>query len=425
MDKKVLLKKWLVTLGAGLMFAPAFLFIGYYTMPGMALLCLTELAFALLGGMVIYCMPHKLRVIAILLLALIHTGLCALLCFVRQTYLLELIPYVFSLTLYFFHIRALQNQSGYEYPGAFWLTGVALHTAALLMTLFLGSPLSDNALTVKNAAFVLCMAYFCFYIFMLNEINLQAGVNSERAPSRQMRLRNRLASLLMCAALLLIANLKAITDALVALWDGVIRAVAYLLSLISFQDAPPAPLQAGDSGGGFPVTEASEPSLFAQIMEKIVMALALLALCALALLLLYLLVKTLRRGLKKLLAALRAYMARVSDTRYEETVESLFDWGEVRSALRQKAQTRRDAKRAHIPWQKLDERERVRQAYRLYIKKLPEVSPADTARQTLNPLPKRAADIYDAARYSSRDVAQDEAEYLRQCAEQYKPQAKK
>jgi hypothetical protein len=100
---------------------------------------------------------------------------------------------------------------------------------------------------------------------------------------------------------------------------------------------------------------------------------------------------------------------------YEDQVESLLDWGEVKRAIHERRGTRRQVREERIPWDRLAPREQVRRSYRDYLSRHPEIGPQRTARQTL--ADPRQADIYEAARYSSREITPEEAQSVRSIGE--------
>ena len=147
-----------------------------------------------------------------------------------------------------------------------------------------------------------------------------------------------------------------------------------------------------------------------QLLEKVLYVIAAVLVLAAAVLLLRLILRAARRALSALRARWRAYMDAVNDS-YQDQVESLLDWGEVRRAFSERRHQRRAARGARVPWESLSPRQQVRRNYQNYLIRHPEAGAQQTARQTL-PDP-RQADIYEAARYSSREITPEEAREMR------------
>ena len=131
----------------------------------------------------------------------------------------------------------------------------------------------------------------------------------------------------------------------------------------------------------------------------------------------------LARAVRALMLFLRSYAGRVSES-YEDTVESLLDWGEVKRAVAQRAKklSRRDKR---ISWEKLSPRQRVRQAYQLLRRRNKVIPDSRTAREALThdfsaigrEDAARMAEIYDAARYSEQEISVEAAQYMQSMAE--------
>ena len=147
-----------------------------------------------------------------------------------------------------------------------------------------------------------------------------------------------------------------------------------------------------------------------KLLEKafyvIGIALAILA----AGMLLWLAGKALLRAMRFLAAKLRAYMDAVNEN-YEDHVESLLDWGEVKRGIERRRAERRQVRKERVPWERLTPREQVRRSYRGFLVRHPDIAPQRTARQALRE--DRQADIYEAARYSSREITPEEAREMK------------
>ena len=120
------------------------------------------------------------------------------------------------------------------------------------------------------------------------------------------------------------------------------------------------------------------------------------------------------RGMKKLLRILREWTGAVTDA-HDDTVESLLDWGEVKRGIERRRAERRQVRKDRVPWERLTPREQVRRSYRSFLMRHPDIAPQRTARQALRE--GRQADIYEAARYSSREITPEEAQSVRSIGE--------
>ena len=126
--------------------------------------------------------------------------------------------------------------------------------------------------------------------------------------------------------------------------------------------------------------------------------------------LLWLAGKAFLRAMRFLAAKLRAYMDAVNEN-YEDHVESLLDWGEVKRGIERRRAERRQVRKDRVPWERLTPREQVRRSYRGFLMRHPAIAPQCTARQSLRA--GRQADIYEAARYSSREITPEEAREMK------------
>ena len=165
-----------------------------------------------------------------------------------------------------------------------------------------------------------------------------------------------------------------------------------------------------------PLPEESQPTspvwLFLEKILKIVCA-VLIALVLLGLI--YLLGKALLRGVKALSARLRAYMNAVS-AGYNDQVESLLDWGEIRRSVQQRREKKKKTQEERIPWERLSPRQQVRRSYQAYLRRHPDIPDSRTARQAL--ADPRQADIYEVARYSTHDITPQQAQDFRKLREE-------
>ena len=287
-------------------------------------------------------------------------------------------------------------------PGniGFWLAGIPLYLGArFLAALYLlpGTP----------ALRALASGYFAYLIVRLSLHSLLQGMGRGSRPSRQMTLRNLGAAGLLGAALLFFSHLPQVAAFLRLLWRGIQRALAWLSHLLRLPEMGGG--MGGPDGGALEfVQEQPAASPFWLLLEKIFKIIAIGLAVAAALYALWTLLRLLARALKKLLRWLRAYAGAVSEG-YEDTVESLVDWGEVRRALR--LRPRREKSPEDLPWERLTPRQRVRRGMRDYLRRHPEAEKSATARQLLDA--KKAA-LYEAARYSDQEITAEDAESMRE-----------
>ena len=250
--------------------------------------------------------------------------------------------------------------------------------------------------------------YAVYLVFALMLESLREAAGAGRTPSGPMLLKNAGAALVWTGLFLLLTHLPAAARALRALWNAVRDGAAWLFSLLGglFPDGQSAGGGGGGGGMMFPAVEEQPPSPLWLFLEKVfrVVCVILLALAAAGLL--YLLGKALLRMFRALAARFRAYMNAVN-TGYDDQVESLLDWGEIRRGIRQRRQREKKTRPERVRWDRLTPRQQVRRSYQAYLRRHPEIPDSRTARQALPD--SSHADIYDAARYSSRDITPQEA----------------
>jgi hypothetical protein len=172
-----------------------------------------------------------------------------------------------------------------------------------------------------------------------------------------------------------------------------------------------------------PPVEASEPSLLAIILEKVMIVLGTIIVAAIAVAGLYILGRGLLRLMRTLMARIREYSKAIGEN-YEDKTESLFDWGAVQRAAGERL--RRLVTRPARPpaWEKLSPREAVRRAYALLAGRKPDIEASLTAREALlggklNVKQEEAAKMaatYEAARYSAHPVTPEDAAFMRKGA---------
>ena len=374
MRRSVILSKAFATLGAFLLIAPVFLLVGTGMSPERPLPWLLPALAALLFACAVRALPRRLRIPgAIIALVMTIGGTLAIGWGYHNVFGLYFIA-LLTIPVTLLHLLALTQQSGEEYHQAVWYAGMMAYLLARAVT---GSVALRPA---RPLLMNLCLAYFVYAVFAMNAQSLHDGMGGGRAPSRLMRLRNRLTSLLICIALLVLTHIPQLKQALETAIEAIKRAIVWLLSLFSF-----ARESVRDAG--------------------IILA------AAIAAYVLFLLGRAVVRGIRWLIRRLRDYASTVTEA-YEDTVESLVDWGDVKAALRERQQKAKIRREERVPWERLTPRQRVRRSYQIFLRRHPDVPDYRTARQALA-RQKELAAIYEEARYSSAEISETAAESTR------------
>lgn len=306
-----------------------------------------------------------------------------------------------------FHLLYLCRAPGEEYPPTLWYLGLLVHALALFLLR------TEYFAPAKAALHVVSPLYYVFFIFALNEYGLTRGMAGDRRPSRLMRLRNRIRAGLLAALLMICTHIEAIKKAMQAVLNAVRDFIAWLLSWLAGDggEIVTAPAERGslDLSG---LAEGGEPSAFWRFLEAVMRIVALVIAAVLLILIIKKFIQVCIRALRWLADKLRTYAVQVSDA-YEDTVESLLDWGEVRRGLFGRRAAPRK-KEPPVDWESLSPRENVRMRYRqLRIRR--EAPDHLTARHVIlaEKSTVQAADIYDRARYSSQDISPADAESMK------------
>lgn len=327
-------------------------------------------------------------------------------------------PSVACAVLMMVHVKALCMAPGEEYAPVTWYAGVAVHGISLF--LLRAVTLAPAAPYVRTAATL----YFIYIIFALNEQNVMNGMAGSRRPSQQMRLRNRIRAGLLAAAVAILGNLDALRRLVDKAVDILLRVIGWLIDLLT----PEFETVTSEGGGGMDLGGLAgaieEPALIWRILEEIMRYGALIAAAVLALLIVWKFSKVLKKFARWLMKQLREYMNHVSDA-YDDTVESLLDWGEFRRAVRDGRSRLRIRREERVQWDTLTPRETVRKSYQLLRRKSAGISDARTARTAIlsGDMPLRdedmqsVADTYDAARYSSLEISAEDAAHVRKAAQ--------
>ena len=393
------------TLGVFLLSSPVFLLIGAGLMPNAPAGMTLPLLAALLLALGVRQLPGKLRLIALI----VAMALAAEACMALEGWLgteasWGYAPAILCAVVTAVHLRLLALQWAEAGNPALWYAGMAVYVFARPVAALMRLPQAVAPLRV------FALLYFSYVFFALMRQSLWEGMGGGRGPSRAMMARNAGLSLLLTALLLLLTHLPQVAQAFARGMDAVRRLIAWLLTLGRSDEG--AALGGGGGGMDFGnmAGEAAGPSLFWVILEKVLWVAAVLLAAALTVLLLRAAVKLLIRAARALLDRLRTSAGAVTDA-YEDTVESLLDWGDVKRAVRQRREKNRAERDARTPWDRLTPRQRVRRSYQVYLSRHPEVPVDRTARQALQG--DRLAGIYEEARYSSREITAQAAEETR------------
>jgi len=188
--------------------------------------------------------------------------------------------------------------------------------------------------------------------------------------------------------------------------SAVIGAVKWIVELVKklIPDTPAAQQGGVPSQGGPPpmmMDSGGEPSMFAIVMEKVILFLGALLAAAGLVYLLYRLYLILRKNFKKLIMRFSRFAANVSED-YEDEVTDTRDplTAEKIRSSHQKTRLSSRQERAMSPG------ERIRYRYLRLLQRHPEWGSGSTARENL---PGSMASLYERARYSTHAVTQEEA----------------
>ena len=375
-------------------------------LPGAALL--------LTGGAAL--LPARRRVPALLLSILaIAAGCAALFLPGNPAAMLLLLPCVLSMLLF---MPAMARPAHGEWTLSFLGLGIGLHIVAQIVKGFTVFTAAAPAVTWAFAAYLLAC------LFSFNRTVLM-GTGAGAAAAKPMLSFNRGLLAVFCLLSLLLANIRPVGTAIRTAIRWSITAIAMAVYWITSLLAPGGKqgTETAGSPGFMPgIEEAAEPSLFSQILQYVLMGIALLALIVL----LYFAGKHLYRLLKKALRIagerLRLYRKKITAD-YQDQSESLLNWGEIRKAAGKRVIR---FKNRYLPtaWEKLSPAQRVRRVYTLLTRRQPNPDPALTAKETLaGPVLKLSpadaaalAALYDKARYSDHPIADAEADALRKRA---------
>lgn len=306
------------------------------------------------------------------------------------------------------HLLLLCQSPGDEYPPTLWYLGVFVYALSLFLL-----RVEELAPAAPQMKFFACV-YFAYVLISLNELSLSTAMAGDKRPSPVMRWRNRLRTALVAAGLIIAANLDAIGRALKAALIFV-RDVIWAIIQWLFATETESVSEGGARGGidlsG--LAEIAETPKFWIILEQIMRIVAIVIALVLCVLILKKFLGVLKKVALFLLEQLRRYAGQINNA-YEETVESILDWGEVkRRVLLSRPAPRK--KSSPIAWGQLSPRESVRMRYKVLRDRGKEHPGNLTARQVIlqKNVSPQAADLYDRARYSSEEISAQDAENMK------------
>lgn len=319
--------------------------------------------------------------------------------------------------LYWYVLRAAPMPPFAEWHSSLLILGLGLHPICMVAGRLIQM---ENVLPIQRALF---MVFLPVYFLLVNHLSVLGGASARdgSAPPWRIRAANLRLAIGFSVVVLIVANIGVIRDAFYALGRWIAAAVAWLMDLLT-----PAP---AELTGAMPeagsqemmVLPPAETSVIWVILEKIATVVAIVAVAVFAFVLLRKLVQVLRKAARALYARIRE-AARQLGGDVQERTESILDWDEMRGAARERMARLRKRLTPPPRWQDLDNRARVRYTYAAWLRRHGQVKPAITAREALGPLEEGAsmADIYERARYSSLEITEDEADYMRSASKQEK-----
>lgn len=249
--------------------------------------------------------------------------------------------------------------------------------------------------------------FLCFQLFLLlallamNRNNLSwAMVDRTQRPPEMLRRRNRVFILALWGGATLLSLVPALGKVLNGAWQAIKTAVAAFLGLFQHESEEIMPLAGGPADDiGFGAMEASEPSFWAVLFEKIFMALATVLCIGVIVLLIVLLAKRVARLLARIAAQLHDFAVSATEDYVDEAVDTRLD--EQAQPLGQRLRASLHRTRPATP------RDRIRYAYAKARRRHAAWPDSSTARENL---PQGAAQLYETARYSQHDVTDADAE---------------
>jgi hypothetical protein len=412
---KFLKAKGMAALHFYLGFSPLFLLPGIYFLPGspiaVLLMPLAALVLAYAAGL----FTGKRRKWAFLLAMFMQALLCASLLLPMNPWSAFL--FLPCLVMMLFFMPAINRPLGLEWSTSQLSQGVVLH---LIGQAVKGLPVFEGAGYTLSLFF---SGYLILCLFAFNRYALLDASGAEQSPPVKLLQKNRRILAVFALIAILAASWQSFETAVLAVWEFLKRAFATILIWLSSLLPELAP--SGDQGAqqGLDLSafgEASKPSAFSLILEKVLTVLAVIVAALLLLFALYQLFRLIKRLMKNLLVRIRDYTRAIGEG-YTDKTESLLDWGEVARSAKERWESFAQRHKKPPAWESLSPRDKVRRVYALLIKKLKNSTPSLTAREALQSselsLPpaqaQQIASLYEQARYSDHPISPEDADVLR------------
>lgn len=288
-------------------------------------------------------------------------------------------------------------------------SGLLLHAGVqIFLNLTNGTPIRETYASMQPLLTADLVAFLALSLLTLNSISLSSALPETQAVPGSIRRKNKLVILLMLIAALLIAWIPAWSQFLTRIWNGLQRAVKWLirrlLSLFPGETASSGGRGAADFSLGS-LTEETAAGNFALWMEKILLGLAAAVTIVLLLLALRILWKKLKIFLNWLFRRLQNYVGSATEE-YTDELENTRTEGEKHFSPGRHYRHRIPRREEEA----LPSRERIRRRYAIARARHPEWPQSHTARQTLN---EESARIYERARYSSHPITEEDVRHFK------------
>lgn len=282
-----------------------------------------------------------------------------------------------------------------------YFLGFGIHAGARFVLWFFGTQ-STDLLEIAQPA--LNISFWCFALTVMlamNRDSLYFASKGWQRTSVSMRRKNLLLVLGMFALALTVSLLPAAA--------AVVKAFLALLYRLMTRDVGSGEeetvISGGSQGGSAQeiIQNTTEPGLFFQFLDKILLVLTKVFLAVAVILAAYCLVRLVIRLLRKLWKWLGRFAVSVSED-YVDEVTDLRDSGKSRT-LRRTRHARPNSSDAGLPPEM-----RVRRRYLRLLVKHPEWAAGSTARENIG---ADAAAVYERARYSDHPISEKDAAKFR------------
>lgn len=288
-----------------------------------------------------------------------------------------------------------------------YAAGVLTHLFYLFVRAFPSKQVSNAASAADLSVTVAFVAFLLLVLLSMNRATMAAASLRRQRVPHSMRRRNVLITLSILSITLVVAGIEPLMRLLRRISAACLRVIRAILALIArFLETDRTPAMPGGNGGGsqgMPSLPYEEPSLFAKVMDLLVMIVASL----LAAILVYLALRILLRGLRTLLANLRARLMRYLASASEDYIDEISDTRDAKMRSERSRLSKLRSRFAYVDESKLTPNARIRYRYARLLKKHPDWQQSRTARENL---PHEAAILYEQARYSGTSLSPEAAE---------------